>query len=189
MQNRSLLSSLNGLNSPKFLITGNPGVGKTTLILQLAEYYEKICTVNGFYTREIRQSGRRIGFGIKTFGGVEKILAHVEWASRYRVGRYGISVSNLDEVLQTIQSHPKPPDIWIIDEIGKMESYSQRFQLFIEKVFGENTTVIATIAKSAGGWISTIRQRNDIMLLELEYANRDNFVRNFVSKHFLEFTK
>ena len=188
MQNRSLSSSFHSLNSPKFLITGNPGIGKTPLMLKLADYYERICPVNGFYTREIQQSGRRIGFGIKTFGGFEKILAHVDWVSRYRVGRYGVSISNLEEVLQTIQSFPKPPDIWMIDEIGKMESFSQRFRIFIEKIFDENTTVIATIAKSAGGWISKIRQRNDIMLLELDYTNRENFFQNFITEHLLKFT-
>ena len=173
-------------NTNKFLITGNPGIGKTTLIMQFAKYYEQRCKINGFYTREIRQSGVRIGFGITTFQGTEKILAHVNFDSQYRIGRYGVSLSNLNDAIQIIESRTDPPDIWIIDEIGKMESYSSKFKNFIERVFSELPAVIATIAKSAGGWISLIRNRKDLKLLELTYHNREHFFQNFISNNLLE---
>ncbi|MCK5455357.1 MAG: NTPase, partial [Calditrichia bacterium] len=62
-------------DSTKFLISGNPGVGKTTLLLRLNEYLEKKCLINGFYTEEIRHSGQRTGFNISTFQGIELVLA------------------------------------------------------------------------------------------------------------------
>jgi nucleoside-triphosphatase len=51
------------------LITGNPGVGKTTLIKKL---YDKLSQdakyndlINGFYTEEVRdKSNERIGFDV-----------------------------------------------------------------------------------------------------------------------------
>lgn len=169
----------------KFLITGNPGTGKTTLIMQFAQYYGQCCKVNGFYTQEIRRSGHRIGFSIATFQGTEKILAHVDYSSQYRIGRYGVSLSNLNEVIQVIEAHSESPDIWIIDEIGKMESFSDTFKKFIETVLCGMPAVIATIAKSAGGWISLIRNRQDLMLLELNYQNREHFFKNFISNNLL----
>ena len=86
-------------DSNKFLISGNPGVGKTTLLLRLNEYLEKKCLINGFYTGEIRHSGQRTGFNISTFQEIELVLASVDLKSQYRVGRYGVSVSNVDEII------------------------------------------------------------------------------------------
>ncbi|MFX1538951.1 MAG: nucleoside-triphosphatase, partial [Promethearchaeota archaeon] len=61
-----------------FLITGKPGVGKTTLIQKLVSKIRSInpnCNISGFYTNEIRQDGLRIGFDIYTLGGQQGILA------------------------------------------------------------------------------------------------------------------
>jgi nucleoside-triphosphatase len=47
---------LNGFDLKNILITGQPGIGKTTLIKKLAEELADLRTV-GFYTEEIRQNG------------------------------------------------------------------------------------------------------------------------------------
>jgi nucleoside-triphosphatase len=167
------------------MITGNPGVGKTTFMLHLNEHLKEYYLINGFYTKEIRHSGQRFGFNITTFQGIEKVLASVDMKSQYRVGRYGVSVSNVDDIINYMRDLVDPPEIWLIDEIGKMESFSIVFRSFIKKILEEEIPVIATIAKSAGGWISQIRQRDDITLLELTYQNREQFFYNFIQKNFL----
>jgi len=167
------------------MITGNPGVGKTTLLLRLNEYLEEKYLINGFYTEEIRHSGQRTGFNITTFSGIERILASVDMKSRYRVGRYGVSVTNVNEIINDIIQSAIVPEIWLIDEIGKMESFSNLFRFFIEKILEEKTPVITTIAKSAGGWISQIRQRRDVKLLELTVQNREQLFHDFIQKIFL----
>ena len=52
----------------KLFLTGNPGVGKTTLIRTIAERLEGI-RFAGFYTEEIRQGGQRTGFSAVTLDG------------------------------------------------------------------------------------------------------------------------
>ena len=42
--------------------------------------------VTGFFTREIKEEGRRVGFSINTLDGREGILAHKSIDSKYRVG-------------------------------------------------------------------------------------------------------
>ena len=54
------------------LITGRPGVGKTTLIKRLIP---ALPPAGGFYTEEIRSCGERVGFKIVTLAGEEGILA------------------------------------------------------------------------------------------------------------------
>ena len=49
----------------KLLVTGPPGVGKTTLVTHLCQELENCA---GFYTEEIREAGKRSGFDIVTVG-------------------------------------------------------------------------------------------------------------------------
>ena len=66
------------------LITGKPGVGKTTLIQKVLDNVELTC--QGFYTREIRaDQGNRLGFEIVTLDGKTALLAHSQHLSPYRV--------------------------------------------------------------------------------------------------------
>jgi len=57
----------------RLLLTGNPGVGKTTLIRALTERLEEV-TCAGFYTEEKRQRGQRVGFRVITLDGQEETL-------------------------------------------------------------------------------------------------------------------
>lgn len=170
----------------KYMITGNPGVGKTTFILKLHDYLKNKFCIGGFYTEEIRDGGQRTGFKIATFQGIEKVLTSVDMKSKYRVGRYGVSVSHIDEFIHSIHNPVTYPEIWLIDEIGKMESFSALFRSFIEKIMTEKIPAIATVSKSAGGWISQIRQHADVRLLNLTYENREQLLNDFIQNTFLK---
>src|SRR5579885_397610 len=77
------------------VLTGRPGVGKTTLIRRLADALGS--RAGGFYTEEIRQGGRRVGFRLVTLDGEQAVLAHVGWRDRpHRVGRYGVDIAVVD---------------------------------------------------------------------------------------------
>ena len=54
------------------LLTGKPGVGKTTVIKKIIEKYKK--NISGFYTEEIREKGNRVGFRIKKTDIAEGLL-------------------------------------------------------------------------------------------------------------------
>jgi len=78
------------------LVTGPPGSGKSTLIERVAQQLKQ--PLSGFLTREMRREGRRVGFSIITFDGQERVLAHQEIASGFRVGGYGINMEDLDRI-------------------------------------------------------------------------------------------
>lgn len=67
------------------LISGRPGVGKTTLIRRLADALGN--RAGGFYTEEIRESGDRTGFRLVTLRGRSAIFAHVDRGADVRPGR------------------------------------------------------------------------------------------------------
>ena len=79
------------------LLTGAPGVGKTTVIVRLAELLADR-PLAGFYTEEIRESGERRGFRVTTLAGEGGVLADVRIDSPHRVGRYGVEGS-LERIL------------------------------------------------------------------------------------------
>ncbi len=56
------------------LLTGVPGVGKTTIVSKVAAGLSGRRS-RGFVTDEIREGGRRVGFEIRTFGGKTRTLA------------------------------------------------------------------------------------------------------------------
>ncbi|MFX0021402.1 MAG: NTPase [Candidatus Hermodarchaeota archaeon] len=134
----------------KILITGPPRCGKSTLVSKLIKYYtfEKNYIIYGFLTPEVREGGNRIGFDIvDIFSGDISQLARVgSFNSKHHVGKYSVFVENLNEFIkQKLDLEVKTPDLIIIDEIGKMELFSTKFQDVIKMVFISDLPVIATI--------------------------------------------
>ena len=83
------------------LITGLPGVGKTTLMTKLHEALKDFHPV-GFCTAEIRQEGIRKGFELVDLEGKGGVLSHIETLSPYRVSRYKVDVDGFGDFLDGI---------------------------------------------------------------------------------------
>ncbi len=74
------------------LLTGVPGVGKTTLIRNVARDLP-VGSLRGFYTQEMREHGRRTGFRLITFHGEEGVMAHIDFPHSAQVGKYPVDVA------------------------------------------------------------------------------------------------
>ncbi len=155
----------------KILITGLPGVGKTTLVLRIAEAVRESKPV-GFYTTEIRDRGIRQGFEMCSFSGERGILSHVNIRSPYRVGKYGVDVEGFAEFLRAIPFFQAEGGVVIIDEIGKMECLSTEFRETVGKIFDSERTFIATVALKGEGLIRRVKERKDVLLLTIRPDNR-----------------
>jgi len=147
-------------------------VGKTTLIRRLYEALKDFHPI-GFYTAEIREEGVRKGFELVTLEGKRGVLSHVDIKSRYRVGRYKVDVSGFEDFLGGISFFDPSSNMMMVDEIGKMECLSDKFEKILKKILDSEKWVIATIALKGSGLIAGVKQRQDIKLFEMTQNNRD----------------
>ncbi|XP_069340655.1 cancer-related nucleoside-triphosphatase isoform X2 [Eulemur rufifrons] len=114
-------------------LTGPPGVGKTTLIQKASEVLKSSgVPVDGFYTEEVRQGGRRIGFDVVTLSGTRGPLSRVgldppPGKRECRVGQYVVDVTSFEHlalpVLKTVshQGKQKPPSAGYRDECAEQQ--------------------------------------------------------------------
>jgi len=156
----------------RLFLTGVPGVGKTTVVRAIVKRLEGI-TCAGFYSEEKRRAGQRIGFKILTISGHEGTLASVGIKAP-TVGRYSVHVEEFENlVLPELELETPPADLYVIDEIGKMELLSRNFRTRITDLLARPVNLLATIAKKGKGFVEQIKGRNDIELIEVTHANRD----------------
>lgn len=166
---------------PKILLTGKPGIGKTTLVRKIIQQMRP-APIAGFYTAEMRSKGKRCGFELCGLNGARRILAHVNFKSRQRVARYGVDTEGFEAFLEQLDLLSPDAGLVIIDEIGKMELFSKRFQAIIRKLFNSDRELIATIALYGGGLVQGIKQRPDVHLLEITRNNRDQLVADILGR-------
>ena len=163
------------------LVTGLPGVGKTTLIKKLAEVLNDLNPI-GFYTAEIREDTIRRGFELIDLDGRKGLLSHIDIKSPYRVGKYKVDIKGFENFLQTIPFLDPSTRLIVIDEIGKMECYSDQFKKLISGLFDSEKQVIATIALKGSGFIEEVKRRQDIKLFELTQGNRDSLLSDILKE-------
>lgn len=155
----------------KLLLTGSPGVGKTTLLRRALDLLGEGAL--GFYTQEIREKGKRKGFRLITTWGEEGLLAHEGLDSPFRVSRYGVSLDFLDEVIGVVQRRWRPGWILVVDEVGKMELFSWVFRDWIEKVaLDPGVPFLATIALRSRDPL-VLKLKKELPLWDVALANRD----------------
>jgi len=161
-----------GLLRKNLLLTGLPGVGKTTLIRKLAEALKGLHPV-GFYTGEIRERGERKGFELAGLEGMRRLLSHKEIESTFRVGPYRVDVKSFEDFLSSLSFFNPSNRLIIMDEIGKMECLSTQFKKLLQEILDSEKWVIATIALKGRGPIDEVKKRQDVKLFEITQENRD----------------
>lgn len=152
------------------LLTGVPGCGKSTVVENLLGRLGVPAT--GFFTREIRRQGRRVGFSLETLGGRQAVLAHHAFSGPHRVGKYGVDLARLEEIALPALQPPTPGHLVVIDEIGRMECLSALFQEAVKKALDGPNPVLATIALRGSPFMESIKARRDVRLLEITPENR-----------------
>lgn len=154
------------------LLTGRPGVGKTTA-LRAASQKLRGFRLAGFYTEEIREGRERRGFRLVTFAGEMAIIAHVDLPAP-RVSKYGVDVATIDRFAAALGSPHDRSAVHLIDEIGKMECLSAAFVDVMRRLIASGQPLVATVAQRGGGFIEEVKRRRDVEVWTVTEATRDS---------------
>ncbi len=122
-----------------YIITGRPGIGKSTLFNNIIETLRRNgFIVGGIKSPEVRgSSGYRVGFKIiDLMSNDEGWLARRNYPSSIRVGKYGVVVDDASRIIRkALINAIEKADVIGIDEVGPMELKIPVFREMLRAVF------------------------------------------------------
>ena len=167
--------------SNHFLV-GRPGVGKTTLLLKVAQRLNAV-RVGGFFTREIREAGRRVGFRVETFSGLSGTLAHVSRQQGPQVGKYRVDVGAFERIgVAGLENAVREAEVILMDEIGKMELCSGRFQKAVLSALDSEKPVLAAVMAHFDPFVDALKARPDVRVVEVTTDNREHLAEELSAR-------
>ncbi|KAF3708424.1 Cancer-related nucleoside-triphosphatase [Channa argus] len=179
-------------------LTGPPGVGKTTLVQKACEgLVSSGVEVEGFYTEEVREGGRRVGFDVITLTGERGHLSRIRDVGEtshgrreYRVGQYVVDLPSFENIALPLfrnigAAAGGTRKVFVIDEIGKMELFSQSFIRAVRQTFESSSCIIlGTIPIPKGkplGLVEEVRSRRDVKVFTVSKENRNSILQDITA--------
>jgi len=158
------------------LLTGAPGVGKTSVLLRVIDCLRsRGYSVGGMVSQDVRVGNSRVGFEVLDIGtGRKGWLARVAQKEGPQVGRYRVNIGDLDNIGATaIADAVANSAVVAIDEIGPMELCSQKFKDVVGKAVESSKLVLCVVHwKAADNLASEIRGRDDAEIIVVSIENR-----------------
>ncbi len=175
---------------PLILITGKPGIGKTsTLRRTVNELKNREYEIGGMICGEVREGGVRVGFEIMDLStGTRGWLAHINQPTGPKIGKYQVNLTDLEvigvgAILEALQN----ANILAVDEIGPMELSSKAFCKALIRAVESNKPMVATIHYGLkNSIIDRIKERENTEIFRVTYKNREslhNLIANKISEY------
>ena len=131
-----------------WLVTGPPGVGKSTAVSKVVLRLKSAgVIVGGCTTAEQRSGGVRVGFAVRDLtSGRTGQLASVSSKFGPRVGRYRVNLTDLAKVgAAGLMSAADMSEVIVIDEVGPMELVSPEFRRAVRKCIESGKPMLAVV--------------------------------------------
>eukprot|EP01025_Chloroclados_australasicus_P061966 TRINITY_DN8136_c0_g1_i1.p3 TRINITY_DN8136_c0_g1~~TRINITY_DN8136_c0_g1_i1.p3 ORF type:complete len:199 (-),score=15.83 TRINITY_DN8136_c0_g1_i1:323-919(-) len=169
------------------MITGQPGIGKSTLIKRvldnLSDTYDVNAIAKGFYTQELRGPQGRLGFDVITLDGRRGPLARLGSGGpgQPRVGRYQVDLQSFEAIALPEIQITEGVKIYVVDEIGKMEFNCRQFFPMVRQLLDSDSLVLGTIPEARQGRqlreVAEVVSRGDVVVVTLNRANRNDWAK------------
>ncbi|XP_031435328.1 cancer-related nucleoside-triphosphatase isoform X2 [Clupea harengus] len=177
---------------------GVGSVGKTTLVQKVCDAMKAAeVSCSGFYTEEVRVGGRRVGFDMVTVTGERAHLSRVGNESgasagrrEYRVGQYVVDLPSFENLAlplfrQVGGGSEGDRRVFVIDEVGKMELFSQAFIRAVRQTLDcSSCSILGTIPIPKGkplGLVEEVRGRTDVKVFTITKENRNTIFPDIVA--------
>ncbi|MEM2883272.1 MAG: NTPase [Nitrososphaerales archaeon] len=163
-----------------WLLTGEPGSGKTTAIMKIVNTVRaKGYSIGGVVSLEKRVKGVRMGFDIvDLLSGNRVLLASVEQKMGPRVGKYRVNLKGLSDLAaKALIEAAQRCDLIVCDEIGPMEMASPEFRKAVKEAVSSGKPIIGVIHKHLRDPLADeLRASEDVEVVEIDLYNSDEIV-------------
>ena len=159
-----------------WLVTGPPGVGKSTLVSSvILRLKSRGIIVGGCTTGEKRLGGVRVGFEVKDLtNGTTGELASTSGRLGPRVGKYRVNLSDLASVgAKGLSDAADVSELMVIDEVGPMELVSPDFRRAVRKCIDSGKPILAVVHERLDDDLLAELRSKAKELVELDTNNRD----------------
>jgi nucleoside-triphosphatase len=164
-----------------YLVTGAPGIGKTTLIRQVVSTMRMRAA--GFYTEDLRTGGVREGFRIVTLEGDIALLASAGHPGPVLVSKYGVDIQELERVgVAALRRAMARGHIIVADEIGRMQLFSREFRHTVNEAVRAGHPMLGTIMAGRNPYADRIKAHRNVEVLTLTEDNRQETLNLLRSK-------
>ncbi len=180
----------------KIIVTGEIGVGKSTLVKNVLSpasqqfdrrdnYPASHCfagfeILTGFQTKKIFRNNIIIGFDLEEISGESQTFAHVDFIDHKKFSTYGVKLNVFENFgVEVLKRCEKSKSFLLIDELGKMERTASEFSTRIKNIIISKEQFLIVIQKRAlDFWLSecNINKKNNITIFEVTRENREHLI-------------
>jgi nucleoside-triphosphatase len=169
------------------ILTGAPGIGKSTAVLRTARALkDRGLNVGGIVSREQRSNNIRIGFEfIDLMTNDRSVLASIA-GNGPKIGKYFINLAGCRFAAERLSVAVKNSDVIICDEIGPMELKSREFTDSVKKLLDVDKKVIVVLHQKLLHPLTEQFKKKSILIMDLNLENRENINQILVNRLLLE---
>jgi nucleoside-triphosphatase len=156
------------------VLTGTPGVGKTTIVMSVANKLKASdIKVGGVVSREVRTNNIRTGFEfIDIATDDRRVLASIT-ENGPRVGKYFVNLSGCQFAADIVTKALINSDVIICDEIGPMELKSKEFTDAARDLLKTDKRVIIVVRQKLEHALVNEFKEKSSFLISINLGNRE----------------
>jgi len=156
------------------VLTGAPGVGKTTAVIRVTRALkERGIKVGGIVSRELRTNNMRIGFEfIDLTTNDRNVLASIT-GNGPKVGKYFVNLAGCRFAAERLTNAIRNSEVIICDEIGPMELKSRDFIDSVKDLLDADKKVIVVVHQKLQHLLIDEFRNKSSLLINVDLENRE----------------
>ena len=158
------------------VLTGAPGVGKTTALIRVAQALnERGVKVGGIVSRELRTNNNNMRIGVEFINlgtNDRNVLASIT-GNGPKVGKYFVNIAGCRFAAERLTNAVRNSDVIICDEIGPMEVKSREFIDSVKNLLDVDKKVIVVVHQKLQHLLADEFRNKSSLLIKLNLENRE----------------
>lgn len=169
------------------VLTGSPGIGKTTAVIQAAKMLKnRGVNVGGVVSRELRINNMRSGFEfIDLITNDTRVLASI-YGNGPKVGKYFVSLEGCRFAAERLSDAIKHCEVIICDEIGPMEVKSMELVKAVKILLDVDKKVIVVVHQKLQHPLIDQFKNKSNFIINTDFDNREKIYENLLNRLLIE---